>query len=103
MGDRSSCAGLRRDTQRLPPPVLVRLLHGGAIPCVIQRAHREYHLFPDLYDRVTAMAGRQPDTAIGDKGLSVSSCFEHTTERHGPCLPFARERRARAPRLREVW
>jgi hypothetical protein len=52
---------------------------GGAIPSVDSASTVECHLFPGLYDRVTAMAGRRPDTAIGDKGLSVSSCFEHAT------------------------
>jgi hypothetical protein len=62
---------------------------GGAIPSVDSASTQECHLFPALYDRVTAMAGRRPETAIGDKGISVSSCFQHATENDtAPIFPW---------------
>jgi hypothetical protein len=48
---------------------------GGVIPSVDAANKQEYHLFPALYDRVCDMAGTAPETAIGDRGLSVESCF----------------------------
>jgi hypothetical protein len=64
-------------------------LTSGAIPSVDSASIVECHLFPALYDRVKAMAGRRPDTAIGDKGISVSSCFEHATKNDtAPIFPW---------------
>jgi hypothetical protein len=61
----------------------------GVIPSVDSASTMECHLFPILYDRAKAMAGRRPETAIGDKGLSVSSCFEHaTTNDTAPVFPW---------------
>jgi hypothetical protein len=62
---------------------------GGAIPSVENASSQEYHLFPALYDRVCAMAGDAPESAIGDKGFSIESCFEHATK-HGtaPVFPW---------------
>ena len=62
---------------------------GGAIPSVDSASKQEYDLFPHLYDRVKTLAGARPETAIGDKGLSVSSCFEHaTTNDTAPVFPW---------------
>ena len=61
----------------------------GTIPSVDSASTMECHLFPLLYDRVKTMAGVRPETAIGDKGLSVSSCFEHaTTNDTAPIFPW---------------
>lgn len=73
---------------------------GGAIPSVDSASVQEYHLFPALYDRVKAMAGVRPETAIGDKGLSVSSCFEHTTTNDtAPIFPWRGGPRHDEPRF----
>ena len=62
---------------------------GGVIPSVDSASTQECHLFPALYDRVKAMRGKRPETAIGDKGLSVSSCFEHATKNDtAPIFPW---------------
>ncbi len=60
---------------------------GGVIPSVDNASRQEYDLFPLLYDRVCKMVGKPPESAIGDRGLSVSRCFEHTT-RHGTAPVF---------------
>jgi hypothetical protein len=62
---------------------------GGVIPSVDSASTQEWDLFPLLYDRVSEMAGKPPESAIGDKGLSIASCFEHATS-HGtaPVFPF---------------
>jgi hypothetical protein len=65
---------------------------GGAVPSVDDASTQEYNLFPDLYDRVTRMAGAVPQTAVADKGFSVASCFEHATS-HGTA-PISRAREA---------
>lgn len=53
---------------------------GGVIPSVDSASRQECHLFPELLDRVKAMTGAAPQTAIADRGMSISSCFEHTTK-----------------------
>ena len=52
---------------------------GGVIPSVDSAGTQEFHLFPALYDRVKGMVGVAPETAIGDRGFSVKSCFQHAT------------------------
>jgi hypothetical protein len=63
----------------------------GVIPSVDSASRMEFHLFPELHDQVDAMLGEGEslETAIGDKGLSITSCFEHAT-RHGtaPIFPW---------------
>jgi hypothetical protein len=49
---------------------------GRVIPSVDSASTQEWDLFPLLYDRVSEMAGKPPESAIGDKGLSIASCFE---------------------------
>jgi hypothetical protein len=62
---------------------------GGAIPSVDAANKQEYDLFPAFYDRVRSMVGEAPQTAIGDKGLSVESCFKHvTTNGTAPVFPW---------------
>lgn len=62
---------------------------GGAIPSVDSASTVECHLFPALYDRAAAMAGHRPETAIGDKGISVADCFKHaTTHDTAPVFPW---------------
>jgi hypothetical protein len=62
---------------------------GGVVPSVEDASTQEYYLFPPLYNRVSEMAGSAPETAIGDKGFSIASCFEHATK-HGsaPVFPW---------------
>jgi hypothetical protein len=62
---------------------------GGVIPSVDSASTNECHLFPQLFDRVKAMAGEAPETAIADRGMSIASCFEHAT-RNGtaPVFPW---------------
>jgi hypothetical protein len=46
-------------------------------------------LFKSLFDRVCEMAGTPPQTVIADRGMSVSSCFEHaTTHGSAPVFPW---------------
>jgi hypothetical protein len=62
---------------------------GGAIPSVDNASIMECHLFPALYDRVREMAGEAPQSAIGDKGFSITSCFEHATKNGtAPVFPW---------------
>jgi hypothetical protein len=62
---------------------------GGVIPSVDAANRQECHLFNELFDRVRGMVGATPETAIGDRGLSVESCFRHVTT-HGtaPVFPW---------------
>jgi hypothetical protein len=53
---------------------------GGVIPSVDSASINECHLYPQLFDRVKDLTGRAPETAIADRGMSISSCFEHTTK-----------------------
>jgi hypothetical protein len=62
---------------------------GGVIPSVDSASKQEYYIFPELYDRVREMVGAAPETAIGDKGLSIASCFEHATRNEtAPVFPW---------------
>lgn len=62
---------------------------GGVIPSVDSASRQECHLFPELLDRVKAMTGVAPETAIADRGMSISSCFEHaTTKGVAPVFPW---------------
>ncbi len=62
---------------------------GGAIPSVDNASEQECHLFPKLYDRVKDMVGEVPETAIGDRGISVASCFEYATKNGtAPVFPW---------------
>lgn len=62
---------------------------GGVIPSVDSASRQECHIFPELYDRVKDMVGEAPETAIGDRGLSVKSCFEHATKNGtAPIFPW---------------
>jgi hypothetical protein len=64
---------------------------GGVIPSVDAANKQECHLFPALYDRVRDMAGATPETAIADRGFSVTSCFKYTTENGtAPVFPWRR-------------
>lgn len=62
---------------------------GGVIPSVDNASTQEYYLFPPLYDRVCELTGAAPESAVGDKGFSIESCFEHATK-HGtaPVFPW---------------
>ncbi len=60
---------------------------GGVIPLVVSASVNESKLFPELYDRAKSMIGEAPQTVIGDKGFSVSGCFEHAT-RNGTAAVF---------------
>jgi len=64
---------------------------GGVVPSVDSASIQEYNLFPKLFDRVSEMAGKTPETAIADRGMSVSSCFEHVTR--AGCAPVFRWRK----------
>jgi hypothetical protein len=62
---------------------------GGVVPSVDNASTQECHLFPALYDRVRELAEEAPESAVGDKGFSIESCFEHATK-HGtaPVFPW---------------
>jgi len=62
---------------------------GGVIPFVDSASRQEYHLFEDHYDLVCELVGEAPETAIGDKGLSVESAFKKcTTNGTAPVFPW---------------
>jgi len=64
-------------------------LTGGVIPSVENASTMEFHLFAPLYDRVREMAGKAPETAVGDKGFSMKVCFEHATKNGtAPVFPW---------------
>jgi hypothetical protein len=64
---------------------------GGVIPSVDAANKQEYDLFIPLYDRIVSMVGREPQTVMGDRGLSVAKCFEHaTTNGSAPVFPWRR-------------
>lgn len=52
---------------------------GGVIPSVDSASTNESHLFPLIFDRVKELAGKAPETAIADRGMSIEACFEHAT------------------------
>jgi hypothetical protein len=62
---------------------------GAIIPSVDSASRQECHLYPELFDRVCEMVGEAPETAIADRGMSVASCFEHTTKQGtAPIFPW---------------
>ena len=62
---------------------------GGVVPGVDDASTQEYYLFPRLYDRVCELAGKAPESVIGDKGFSIASCFEHATSNGtAPVFPW---------------
>jgi hypothetical protein len=64
---------------------------GGVIPSVDPANKQEYDLFIPLYDRVVNMVGAAPQTVTGDRGFSVTKCFEHaTTHGSAPVFPWRR-------------
>lgn len=64
---------------------------GGVIPSVDSASIQESQLFKSLFDRVCDMAGSPPQTVSADRGMSVSSCFEHATKRGtAPIFPWRR-------------
>ncbi|MGA2453371.1 MAG: hypothetical protein ABSG93_07600 [Solirubrobacteraceae bacterium] len=64
---------------------------GGVVPSVDAASKQECHLFNDLFDRATNMAGAAPQTVIGDRGFSVEACFQHATENNcAPVFPWRR-------------
>ncbi len=67
---------------------------GGVIPVVESASLREHVIFESHYDLVCRLLGEAPETAIGDKGLSIESAFRKcTTKRHGAGVPVATGRR----------
>ncbi|HWY19510.1 MAG TPA: transposase [Solirubrobacteraceae bacterium] len=62
---------------------------GGVIPLVVSASVNESKMFPKLFDRAKSMIGAAPQTVIGDKGFSVSECFEHATKNGtAPVFPW---------------
>jgi Transposase DDE domain len=61
----------------------------GVIPSVDPANKQEYDLFPALMDRTCAMAGKAPQTVIGDRGFAVGKCFEYATRKGiAPVFPM---------------
>ncbi len=61
----------------------------GVIPSVDPANKQEYDLFPALMDRTCAMAGKAPQTVIGDRGFAVEKCFEYATRKGiAPVFPM---------------
>jgi len=62
---------------------------GGAIPIVESASRNEHQIFEQHYDLVCQLLGEPPETAIGDKGLSIESCFQKcTTNGTAPVFPW---------------
>jgi hypothetical protein len=62
---------------------------GGVIPIVESASLREHTIFEKHYDLVCDLAGAAPQTAIGDKGLSIASAFKKcTTNGTAPVFPW---------------
>jgi hypothetical protein len=62
---------------------------GGVIPSVDSASIQESQLYIGLYDRVRKLSDAPPETAIADRGMSVASCFEHTTSNgSAPIFPW---------------
>lgn len=62
---------------------------GGVVPYVDSASRQEYYLFEDHYDLVCQLLGEAPETAIGDKGLSIESAFRKcTTNGTAPVFPW---------------
>lgn len=46
-------------------------------------------MFGPLYDKVKTLVGDAPETAIGDRGLTINACFQHATENGtAPIFPW---------------
>jgi hypothetical protein len=54
---------------------------------VANAARQEYDIFADTYDTACQVIGSPPQTAIGDKGLSITRVYEQRT-RHGTAAIF---------------
>jgi hypothetical protein len=52
---------------------------GGTIPIVESASRQEYDIFDDHYDLVCDLLDEAPESAIGDKGLSVERAFRKCT------------------------
>jgi hypothetical protein len=62
---------------------------GGVIPSVDSASIQEHKLFIGLYDRTKEMAGEAPETAIADRAISISDCFQHATKNGtAPIFPW---------------
>jgi hypothetical protein len=62
---------------------------GGTIPIVESASRQEYDIFDDHYDLVCKLLGEAPETAIGDKGLSVERAFRKCTSNGtAPVFPW---------------
>jgi hypothetical protein len=62
---------------------------GGVIPIVESASIQEHHIFDRHFDLVCELAGAAPQTAIGDKGLSIESAFRKcTTNGTAPVFPW---------------
>lgn len=62
---------------------------GGVIPIVESASVQEHNIFDRHFDLVTELVGAPPETAIGDKGLSIESAFRKcTTNGTAPVFPW---------------
>lgn len=62
---------------------------GGVIPIVESASLREHTIFEKHYELVCELTGKAPETAIGDKGLSIASAFKKcTTNGTAPIFPW---------------
>lgn len=62
---------------------------GGVIPLVESASVQEHVIFESHYDLVHELLGNAPETAIGDKGLSIASAFAKcTTNGTAPVFPW---------------
>jgi hypothetical protein len=62
---------------------------GGVIPIVESASVQEHHIFERHFDLVCELVGEAPETAIGDKGLSIESAFKKcTTNGTAPVFPW---------------
>lgn len=62
---------------------------GGVIPIVESASVQEHYIFDRHFDLVCELAGAAPQTAIGDKGLSIESAFRKcTTNGTAPVFPW---------------
>jgi hypothetical protein len=46
---------------------------------VYNASKQEYHIYPELFDRLVKTMGRTPQTIVADRGFSVESVFAHNT------------------------
>jgi hypothetical protein len=62
---------------------------GGVIPYVESASVQEHVIFDGHYDLVCELLGEPPESAIGDKGLSIATAFEKcTTNGTAPVFPW---------------